>query len=321
MALSDYKIDSTTSLIDTSLLKIGVSHLPDRPTVSAEDLKRAFDFLAALAAQNLNGLIDYLDSNNGGQGIGVVDCNQQNNSLQGALDALVRLIGSEQIASVIPDGGLQTGQIADSAINTDKLADESVTTDKLAQNAVGIDQMQDASVGTDELVNGAVTREKLGFSAVGTSNIEDGSVTTPKIGSEAVTNAKLAANAVTTSKIADNQVSSAKLSPGLRSDISDLKLRIKTITKGFTDGSGVIYFDLPDGFSWDKTAVVGGLFFHTYAEDGKTINRRSVPCAPTALSGVASYQYFNFVENSSMLRCRVNNVPPALFEVTVCKIP
>lgn len=121
----------------------------------------------------------------------------------------------------VPNGGIDTNQLATKAVTFTKIADGAVGALQLADNAVQTSKIVDLNVTTAKIANKAVDFTKLGDASVGalqladnavqTSKIVDLNVTTAKIADANVTEVKIAANSVITSKIADGSVTAAKL--------------------------------------------------------------------------------------------------------------
>lgn len=187
----------------------GVEKQPDRPTISAQELKKTFDKLArmaidahnalclflgeddALAAYNirtvdgsvvdLKTFLTSLTAQNGAANLGSLDYDGNYINLQEAMNRLRDYVNSTKITAVVPTGGLTAGMIADGAITTDKIKDAAVTTDKIADyavtrsviadNAVAADKIRDAAVTSSKIADGAVTTDKISFGAVARDNI------------------------------------------------------------------------------------------------------------------------------------------------------
>lgn len=106
-------------------------------------------------------------------------------------------------------------QIPDGSIDTLQLADEAVTTPKLAPEAVDATKMGALSVSTSALIDLSVTEGKLGALSVSTAKIQADAVTATELVANAVIEAKIAANAVTATKIVDKAVSLTKMADGV----------------------------------------------------------------------------------------------------------
>ncbi len=98
MAFSDLYIDSTTQAG-------GVSSLPDVPTMSAADLKAAFDFLALTVIDSFNGLLEQLSSADICSSLYAYDADGHEMTLQDVLALLFAenlMLRSEGAAAMIP---------------------------------------------------------------------------------------------------------------------------------------------------------------------------------------------------------------------------
>ena len=128
----------------------------------------------------------------------------------------------------VPNGGIDTDQLADGAVTNIKLQNydpnnvqqtTGVTTAKIADGAVTEAKIGGLAVTTVKIANDAVQGSKIADGHVSTSKLQDydpanvnpTGVTTAKLANGAVTNAKLGAGAVSTDKILNSNVTQAKI--------------------------------------------------------------------------------------------------------------
>lgn len=180
----------------------GIQAQPDRPTISAKELKRAFDTLALLCIDghnrlcqafgtedilaeftvrtvaggktNLKQLLTTLTGSGGAAALGALDLEGHATTIQAAFDALRDYVNSTKINATIPTGGFTSAAIKPGGIASESLADGAVTEGKIA----------DSAVTESKIANAAVTRTKIADSAVTQNKIADGAVTGDKISAD-----------------------------------------------------------------------------------------------------------------------------------------
>ena len=81
----------------------------------------------------------------------------------------------------LPDGSVDTPELADGAVTHPKLAADAVEADNIADNAVTAGKIGPGAVQADALANNAVTADKVAVNAVENDNVVDGAITVPKI--------------------------------------------------------------------------------------------------------------------------------------------
>lgn len=104
----------------------------------------------------------------------------------------------------VPDGTIDTLQLAAQAVTNAKIAVNAIQGDVIAAGAI-----VEAKLGVD-----AVTSAKIADNAVNTDQIAADAIVANKIASNAVTANKISADAITADKIATNAVTAAKISAG-----------------------------------------------------------------------------------------------------------
>lgn len=172
----------------------GIQAQPDRPTVSAKELKHAFDVLALLCIDahnrlcqlfgtedvlaeftvrtvsggktDLKQLLTTLTGSGGAAALGALDLEGNPTTIQVAFDALRDYVNSAKINATIPDGGFTSAAIKPGGIIGESLADNTVSEQKLAASAVTESKIADESVSEQKLAASAVTESKIADGAV-----------------------------------------------------------------------------------------------------------------------------------------------------------
>lgn len=144
----------------------------------------------------------------------------------------------------VPDGTIDTLQLADDAVTNAKIAVaavqgdiiaagaitetklgvDAVTTAKIADNAITTALINDDAITTDKIVDDAVTnaliatdavnQDSIAANSVTATQIVSGTITANEIATNAITSVKIDANAVTTNKINANAITTAKINAG-----------------------------------------------------------------------------------------------------------
>lgn len=201
MSFEDYMVtdDYEPSGQFDDIVNKGIQAQPDRPTISAKELKRAFDTLALLCIDghnrlcqafgtedilaeftvrtvaggktNLKQLLTTLTGSGGAAALGALDLEGHATTIQAAFDALRDYVNSSKINATIPTGGFTSTAIkpggivgeslADGAVKESKIADAAVTEDKIANAAVKESKIADAAVTQNKIADGAVTGDKI----------------------------------------------------------------------------------------------------------------------------------------------------------------
>ena len=204
MSFEDYMVtdDYEPSGQFDDIVNKGIQAQPDRPTISAKDLKRAFDTLALLCIDghnrlcqafgtedilaeftvrtvaggktDLKQLLTTLTGSGGAAALGALDLEGHATTIQAAFDALRDYVNSTKINATIPTGGFTSAAIKPGGIVGESLADGAVTEGKIADRAVT----------ESKIANAAVTRTKIADSAVTQNKIADGAVTGDKISAD-----------------------------------------------------------------------------------------------------------------------------------------
>lgn len=204
MSFEDYMVtdDYEPSGQFDDIVNKGIQAQPDRPTISAKELKRAFDTLALLCIDghnrlcqafgtedilaeftvrtvaggktNLKQLLTTLTGSGGAAALGALDLEGHATTIQAAFDALRDYVNSTKINATIPTGGFTSAAIKPGGIASESLADSAVTEGKIADRAVT----------ESKIANAAVTRTKIADSAVTQNKIADGAVTGDKISAD-----------------------------------------------------------------------------------------------------------------------------------------
>lgn len=204
MSFEDYMVtdDYEPSGQFDDIVNKGIQAQPDRPTISAKELKRAFDTLALLCIDghnrlcqafgtedilaeftvrtvaggktNLKQLLTTLTGSGGAAALGALDLEGHATTIQAAFDALRDYVNSTKINATIPTGGFTSAAIKPGGIVGESLADGAVTEGKIA----------DAAVTESKIANAAVTGSKIADAAVTQNKIADGAVTGDKISAD-----------------------------------------------------------------------------------------------------------------------------------------
>ena len=119
-------------------------------------------------------------------------------------DQRLSAVGYAMIAANVPDGAINSNQLATGAVTDAKIAADSISTSKLS----------DGSVTAEKLADGAVTSLKIAANSISTEKLSSGAVTTDKLASGAVNSVKLADGAVGAEKLGDGAVSLASARDG-----------------------------------------------------------------------------------------------------------
>jgi hypothetical protein len=119
-------------------------------------------------------------------------------------DQRISAVGYAMMAADVPDGAIDSNNLADNAVTGSKIAADSISSDKLGNG----------SVTAEKLVDGAVSGLKIAAHSISASNLSNGAVTADKVASGAVTADKVAIGAVTSDKMASGAVTTDKLANG-----------------------------------------------------------------------------------------------------------
>lgn len=204
MSFEDYMVtdDYEPSGQFDDIVNKGIQAQPDRPTISAKELKRAFDTLALLCIDghnrlcqafgtedilaeftvrtvaggktNLKQLLTTLTGSGGAAALGALDLEGHATTIQAAFDALRDYVNSTKINATIPTGGFTSAAIKPGGIASESLADGAVKESKIA----------DAAVTQSKIADGAATESKIANAAVTQNKIADGAVTGDKISAD-----------------------------------------------------------------------------------------------------------------------------------------
>ena len=204
MSFEDYMVtdDYEPSGQFDDIVNKGIQAQPDRPTISAKELKRAFDTLALLCIDghnrlcqafgtedilaeftvrtvaggktNLKQLLTTLTGSGGAAALGALDLEGHATTIQAAFDALRDYVNSTKINATIPTGGFTSAAIKPGGIASESLADGAVKESKIA----------DAAVTQSKIADGAATESKIADAAVTQNKIADGAVTGDKISAD-----------------------------------------------------------------------------------------------------------------------------------------
>ena len=181
MSFEDYMVtdDYEPSGQFDDIVNKGIQAQPDRPTISAKELKRAFDTLALLCIDghnrlcqafgtedilaeftvrtvaggktNLKQLLTTLTGSGGAAALGALDLEGHATTIQEAFDALRDYVNSTKINATIPTSGFTSAAIKPGGIASESLADGAVKESKIA----------DAAVTQNKIADGAVTGDKI----------------------------------------------------------------------------------------------------------------------------------------------------------------
>ena len=214
MSFEDYMVtdDYEPSGQFDDIVNKGIQAQPDRPTISAKELKRAFDTLALLCIDghnrlcqafgtedilaeftvrtvaggktNLKQLLTTLTGSGGAAALGALDLEGHATTIQAAFDALRDYVNSTKINATIPTGGFTSAAIKPGGIASESLADGAVKESKIADAAVTQSKIADGAVKESKIADAAVTESKIAGGAVTQNKIANGSVTSDKISAD-----------------------------------------------------------------------------------------------------------------------------------------
>lgn len=183
----------------------GIQAQPDRPTISAKELKQAFDALVMLCIDahnrlcqlfgtedvlaefvvrtvtggktDLKQLLTTLTGSGGAAALGALDLEGNATTIQAAFDALRDYVNSAKINATIPEGGFTSAAIKPGGITGESLADSAVTEGKIADGAVSEGKIADSAVTEGKIADGAVTEGKIADGAVSRDKISSAFLT------------------------------------------------------------------------------------------------------------------------------------------------
>ena len=180
-----------------------IQNLPNKPTISAAELKEKFDHYGDTIHDFLNdSLIAELEGTGGAGNIGITQIsNWDEDNVQDALEKLKDELDSAVYQAAVPDGSITTAKLDAKAVTTAKLYDKAVTSGKIDDGAVGATQLATDAVETAKIKDASVTADKLAGTSVTATKISEGAVETSKIADSAVTTAKINNGAVTAAKL------------------------------------------------------------------------------------------------------------------------
>jgi hypothetical protein len=112
---------------------------------------------------------------------------------------------------ILPDGVIDTDELATQAVTSAKLRDDSVTAAKLALNSVDSGSIADASIRADDIAINAITVPKILDGAVTSSKLSNNAVTAAKLATDAVNSDAIIDASIATIDIANDAVTSAKI--------------------------------------------------------------------------------------------------------------
>ena len=215
--------------------------------ISADDLKKRYDYPAETIQKDLNNLEIELEKETASTNLGASSLDENDISNANVQDKLNKIY--EEFKDVrdggVKDASLVTSKIQDSAITNAKVQDGAINTAKIKDLSIITSKIADSNVTTNKIADGAVTGEKIDVNVKKAVNITaekmnandtsddnvqakinkiyddlvgitqgsvaDNSITTVKIVNGAVTEEKIAESSITTSKIANNAVSNEKI--------------------------------------------------------------------------------------------------------------
>ena len=131
----------------------------------------------------------------------------------------------------VPDGTIDTLQLAANAVTNAKIAVDAIQGDVIAAGAITNNKLLDNSVNADKINANAVTSEKINANAVTASKIAANTITANEILAGTITSQELAADSVTASKITV-------------STLAAITGNLGTLTAGTIDASAVTVSNL-----------------------------------------------------------------------------
>lgn len=228
--------------------------------ITADELKKKFDYPAETLQKDLNKIVEELENENATQNLGANKLDENDETSNNAQAKLEKIYTE---LKQVRDGGLK-----DNSIETSKLKNNVVTTAKIMESAITTNKIEDSAIKTEKIADGNITTEKLADNSI------NGSKLTPDVKkAENITAEKIEANdtsdnnvqaklekiyedmiAMTQGAVADNSISTEKMKDAC---ITTEKMADGSVTRDKTDFK---LFLVPSGFigMWSGSVVPDG---------------------------------------------------------------
>lgn len=205
--------------------------------MTADELKKKFDYPAETLQNDLNKIVEELENENATQSIGASKLDE-NDETENNVQAKLNKVYTE--FKQVRDGGLkdnsiETSKLKDNVITTEKIIDSAITTNKIENSAITIEKIADGNVTNKKIADGSITGEKIDDNVKKAENITAEKInpndvsndnvqaklnkiyedmvgmTQGGVADNSITTEKLKSKCVTTEKISDSSVTLAKI--------------------------------------------------------------------------------------------------------------
>lgn len=220
--------------------------------LTAEELKKKFDYPAETLQNDLNKIVEELESESASQNIGAskLDENDETeNNVQAKLDKVYTEF-KEVRNGGLKDNSIETSKLKNDVITTEKIIDGAITTNKIENSAIITEKIANGNITTEKIADGTITGEKIDDNVKKAENI-----TAEKINPNDVSNDNVQAKL---SKIYEDMTN---MSQGIVADnsITTAKIANSSVTKEKIDFK---LFLVPSGFigMWSGTEIPEGWY-------------------------------------------------------------
>ena len=142
---------------------------------------------------------------------------------------------------VIAAGAITTIKINTDAVTNALIATDAVNQDSIAANSVTATQIVGGTITAAEIASNAITADKIATNAVTAGTIEAGAITAGKLAADSIIASNIQTDAVTSDKIAADSVTASKITV---STLSAITGNLGTLTAGTIDASEVTVSNL-----------------------------------------------------------------------------
>lgn len=195
--------------------------------LTAEELKKKFDYPAETLQNDLNTLIQELEDENATQNIGASKLDE-NDETGSNLQAKLEKIYTE--FKQVRDGGLkdnsiETSKLKDNVITTEKIIDSAITTNKIENSAITTEKIADGNITNKKIADGSITGEKIDGDVKKAENIIAEKINPNDVSNDnvqaklnkiyedmiSISQGSVADNSVTTEKLVNHSVTRGKI--------------------------------------------------------------------------------------------------------------
>lgn len=205
--------------------------------MTADELKKKFDYPAEILQNDLNKIVEELESESATQNIGASRLDE-NDETENNVQAKLNKVYTE--FKQVRDGGLkdnsiETSKLKDNVITTEKIIDSAITTNKIENSAITTEKIADGNITNKKIADGSITGEKIDDNVKKAENITAEKInpndvsndnvqaklnkiyedmvgmTQGGVADNSITTEKLKSKCVTTEKISDSSVTLAKI--------------------------------------------------------------------------------------------------------------